>query len=294
MVSHRHTETTSRKKDHYERLRPTDAGRTARPRRKPNILSQPQHEIQGTSWSRHELKYFITEAQAAAIKQSIAPFMKLDKYCRNQPSQSYPIVSLYLDSKDMRLCRESVTGDKNRFKLRIRSYTDASDYPRFFEIKRRVGTIIIKSRTRVFEHSIPELLAGRFPPPEGNDLEEQALRQFLLYARTIGAGPLVRVRYRRQAFVGKVDKRVRITLDRDLCTNPTSVPTVELNGMGWRPLRLRGVILEIKFTGQYPPWIGRMVRYYNLRAKSISKYVNCVKQACLLGFCAPKIPMYSL
>ena len=81
---------------------------------------------------RHELKYQISESKAAAIAQFMKPYLQLDRYSKLQRGGDYPVVSLYLDSVDMCLCRESLTGQKNRFKLRIRSYTDEPEYPRFF------------------------------------------------------------------------------------------------------------------------------------------------------------------
>ena len=79
---------------------------------------------------RYEFKYRISESKAAAIEQFIKPYLYLDHYCKLQPSSTYPIVTLYLDSQGLRLCRQTLEGNKNRFKLRIRSYTDELNYPR--------------------------------------------------------------------------------------------------------------------------------------------------------------------
>jgi hypothetical protein len=110
-----------------------------------------------------------------------------------QPSRDYPIVSLYLDSDDLLLCRESLTGHKNRFKLRIRSYTDEPEYPRFFEIKRRINTIIMKSRARVMDSDVETLLAGLPLPPQNYTADVDAINQFQLYASSIRAKPAVLV-----------------------------------------------------------------------------------------------------
>lgn len=239
--------------------------------------------IDRTSWCRYEIKYLISESKAAAIEQFIRPYVRLDRYCKLQPSGSYPIVSLYLDSEDLRLCRESVEGHKNRFKLRIRSYSDELDYPRFFEIKRRVNTIIIKDRARVIPPSVAPLISGMFPLPQGSDSERQTLEQFLLYMTSINAKPVVRTRYQRQAFEDIVDNMVRVTFDRNVSYNVTSAPDVGLDGPGWQRMLLNSVILEIKFTGRYPAWLGQMVKCFGLRQQSVSKYVYSMKRASLLG-----------
>ncbi len=240
---------------------------------------------------RHELKYHISETQAAAIAEFVRPFVQLDRYCKLQPSRDYPIVSLYLDSDDMKLCRESLAGHKNRFKLRIRSYTDEPEYPRFFEIKRRINTIIVKSRARVMDGDVETLLAGLPLPPQNYTADLDAINQFQLYMSSVGARPAVLVRYMRQAYEGDDHSRVRVTFDRDLAYNVTKAAKVRLGGRGWQmnPFTIGGVILEIKFTDHYPAWLSRLVKQFDLRARSISKYASSLQDSSALGFCAPEL-----
>jgi len=260
-----------------------DAGR-----KKIVMVKQKDNITDRTLWCRHEIKYVITEPEAAAIAEFVKPYMQPDRYCISLPRGSYPIVSLYLDSENLQLCQESMHGQKNRFKLRIRSYTDELDYPRFFEIKRRAGSIIIKSRSQVLHRHLASLLSGS-TWPQGVENGESSLRQFILYMNSIGAKPIVRTRYLRKAFEGKIDHRVRVTFDRDLCYNITKTADVTLDGRGWQRMYLNRVILEIKFTGRYPAWLDRMVKYFGLRQQSVSKYASSIKQASLLGFCKSKI-----
>ena len=243
---------------------------------------------------RHELKYHITETQAAAIAEFVKPFVQLDRYCKLQPSRDYPIVSLYLDSGDLELCRESLTGHKNRFKLRIRSYTDEPEYPRFFEIKRRMNTIIMKSRARVMDSDVETLLAGLPLPPQNYTADMDAINQFQLYVSNIRAKPAVLVRYMRQAYEGDDQNRVRVTFDRELAYNITKVAQVRSGGRGWQrnPFTMGGVILEIKFTDRYPAWLSRLVKHFNLRQRSISKYASSLQDSSSLKFCAPELVTY--
>jgi len=245
-----------------------------------------------TSWSRYELKYVISEAKAAVIAKFIEPYLKPDRYCRSQTNGAYPIVSLYLDSENLRLCRESLQGQLNRFKLRVRSYSDEPDCPRFFEIKRRANTVIIKSRARVTHQDVATLLAGHYVPPlKNNKTEADALKQFQLYMKGVSAKPKVLIRYMRQAYEGEEENRVRVTFDRQLAYKVSSSPEVTLNGGGWQH-NMESVILEIKFTRLYPAWLGRMVRHFDLQQQSMSKYATSIKKACSLGFCAPKVPIF--
>lgn len=237
---------------------------------------------------RYEWKYRISESRAEAIERFVEPYLHLDRYCKLQPSGSYPVVTLYLDSAGLRLCRQTLEGNKNRFKLRIRSYTDELDYPRFFEIKRRMNAIIIKSRARVMDNDMATLLSGLSLPHQDYKTDEETLKQFQLYMRSIGAGPVVRVRYIRRAYEGDSENRVRVTFDRQLAYNVGNSPGVAFGGGGWHRSSMDGVILEIKFTSRYPAWLSRIVKCFDLRPRSISKYVTSIKESCLAGHCAPR------
>jgi len=268
------------------------SGQKAEPDRKgsnPGKSVKPQILPDRTLACRYELKYHITESKAAAIAQFIKPFLEQDRYCKLQPSGDYPIVSLYLDSDDLKLCRESIDGQKNRFKLRIRSYTDEPDYPRFFEIKRRINTIIVKARARIMDRDVSGLLAGLPLPPQNYTADLDTINQFQLYIDSIRAKPAVLVRYMRQAYEDTTDTKVRVTFDRELAYKITSTPQVRLGGAGWQrnPFTEGGVVLEIKFTGRYPAWLSHMTKCFNLRHRSISKYASSITNSCTLGFCAP-------
>ena len=219
-------------------------------------------------------------------------YLPVDRYCKLQRGGDYPIVSLYLDSKNMHLCKESIDGRQNRFKLRIRSYTDEPDYPCFFEIKRRINTVIMKSRARAMHSDIVPLLARLPLGPRDYNVDMKAMNQFQLYMSSVQAGPSVLIRYMREAFEGDSDNRVRVTFDRELCYKVTDEPKVMLGGSGWRRNPMTdngGVILEIKFTGTYPIWLSRMVKYFDLKSRSISKFATSIKNSCALKFCGPSL-----
>jgi hypothetical protein len=233
---------------------------------------------------RHELKYVISEAQAAAMIACIRALVPPDVHAQRG---GYPIVSLYLDSSDLRLCRESLEGVKNRFKLRIRSYSDAPEALYAFEIKRRMNRIIVKSRTWVCREDVPTLVGGSRSPSARIDPQEASLAQFLHYQTRFCAAPVLRVRYLREAYEDHGGNRLRITFDRQLQFNVTATPNVQMNGSGWQPFPGQPVVLEIKFTARFPAWLGRAVRALAIQDRSFSKYALSVKHACGRRFCAP-------
>jgi hypothetical protein len=245
--------------------------------------------VDRTLFCRHEIKYRIYESQAEKVAEFIRPYLQLDRYSKLRRDKQYPIVSLYLDSNNLLLCKQTLRGHKNRFKLRIRSYTDEPGYPRFFEIKRRMNTIIIKNRARIMDKDVEPLLSGLPLPPQDYSTDEKTLNQFQLYMKSIVAKPTILIRYMRQAYEDTSHNRVRVTFDRKLCYKVTRDPRVLMNGQGWQenPISRGGVILEIKFTARYPAWLSRLVACLNLRQDSFSKYATSVTNACSLGFCSP-------
>jgi len=238
---------------------------------------------------RYEFKYVISESMAAAVEHFIQPYIKLDPYCEKHSERSYPIVSLYMDSVNFNLCRQTLEGRKNRFKLRIRGYSDAVTEPRYFEIKRRLNSVIIKSRTEVERHNVINALSALELPDNGNGQDGDILSQFQFYAKQIGACPVLKVRYLRRAYEDENPNRVRITFDRQLAYQVTNKAHISFNGGNWHQHHSRNVILEIKFTGCYPAWLSRMVRGFNLQRQSFSKYVTSIKHSCTMGFCAPRL-----
>ena len=229
---------------------------------------------------RFELKYQISEAVALAVRDFVSAYLVLDEFGAGQPQGTYPIHSLYLDSRHLSQYGDSLNGNKNRFKLRLRFYNNRSDAPVYFEVKRRVNEAIFKQRAPVRREAVESLLGGHLPGD--NDLvfpEPQtiaALQRFYELMTQVHAQPLAHVAYRREAWVSPTDNSVRVTLDRDVRFEPEM--EARLATQMSNPLRLfrQKVILEIKFTGRFPDWLREMVRVFDLTQCSAAKYVEGV------------------
>jgi hypothetical protein len=224
------------------------------------------------------LEYLISERQALLVREFVRSHLELDEYGVNQPDCSYTIHSLYLDSDDLRTYWDTINGNKNRFKLRLRYYSAAPDAPVFFEIKRRVNDAILKQRGGVHRHAVPLLLAGHLPGPEHllNNQPKQlvALQRFCQLMLDLRASPKAHVCYRREAWISTHDNSARVTMDREVLVAPefTARLGLELDG----PVRPFGhqVILELKFTGRFPRWFQDLVETFGLFRASAAKYVD--------------------
>lgn len=246
------------------------------------------------SAGRYEMKYFVSEIQAQTIKHMIEPYVQLDWHCEINPGGTYPLASAYLDSHDLCLCRAGLDGHKNRFKLRIRRYSDDPLSPSFFEIKRRMNNIIIKSRASIIHNENSDLLLSSKLAAGTDDDCRRVLEQFQLYTGSINARPVIHIRYDRQAYEGLVDKKVRITFDRKLAYKTSELSKVVLNEGRWQSYPMEGVILEIKFTAYYPAWLSRVSRHLELHRQSISKYTRSIQHASASQFYAPRTPRQRL
>ena len=229
---------------------------------------------------RYELKYRIRESKARAIAKYIQDYVNIDKFSLGKKNLEYPISSLYLDSSSLDLFNETIDKKTNRFKLRIRCYDDDASSPCFFEIKRRCNTVILKDRAKIKKDELANILNSGCRMPQDLDCDcQKVLRQFQFYSRMINTRPIVLVRYMRQAFEGTSSNRVRITFDRKLSYKMVDKPQLSVGGSGWHNVPMDFVILEIKFNDNYPNWLSEMVKIFDLKQSSMSKYVSTVKQS---------------
>jgi hypothetical protein len=227
---------------------------------------------------RWELKYVIPEETALAVREYVRAYLEIDEYGAGCPDLSYTIHNLYLDSDHLAIYWGTINGVKNRYKLRLRFYEDNPKAPIFFEIKRRMNDAIIKQRGGVKRHAVEPVLAGQFPGPEdlvsGDARQLVAIQRFVELMIRDGAAPTAHVTYDREAWISPLDNSVRVTLDRNVYISPEF--TTRFTSAMDEPSRVFGklVILELKFTGRFPDWFKDLVRVFNLRQGSASKYAD--------------------
>lgn len=227
---------------------------------------------------RWELKYVIPEDVALAVREFVRSYLELDEYGAKRPDLSYTIHNLYLDSDDLAIYWGTINGDKNRYKLRLRFYEDNPQAPVFFEIKRRMNEAIMKQRGGVKRPAVEAVLAGHIPAPSelvsGDPRQLGALQRFVELSMRHAAHPVAHVRYDREAWISVHDNSVRVTMDRNVLISPEFVARFSDQLDDPTCVFGRLVILELKFTGRFPDWFKEMVRIFNLRQGSASKYAD--------------------
>jgi hypothetical protein len=229
--------------------------------------------------SRYECKYIIDPSLVGALRQYIQPFMKPDHYAAKHEGYCYPICSLYLDSLGLNLYQQTIDGTHNRFKLRVRTYSDEENGPVFYEVKQKLNNIVRKRRARLTraqsrllqESSCPSISLAAIPLDQQADVE-----YFQHSVRLSDARPVVKIKYMREAYEAKGGDPVRITLDTDLTHTSTLGHELSHAKGRWIHTPLSGVILEFKFTNRFPMWLQEMVRFFNIKQQSVPKYIMAV------------------
>lgn len=233
--------------------------------------------------NRFELKYQIDEQAVRGIRQWIRGHLVQDPYMVRAPQDFYEVHSLYLDTEDLCLYRQSIEGLKNRVKLRIRFYDDNPKSPAFLEIKRRTTGVIHKERARVSRDAVQRLLSGRMltehdlPPKDRDASSVGALRHFEHLVQRMRARGTYYVSYEREAYVEPTGNHLRLTIDREIESGvyeqgqTLAIPCRRIATSIKRP------VLEIKFTDRFPEWMRAMAQAFHLQIQSVSKYVAVVE-----------------
>lgn len=228
---------------------------------------------------RFEAKYLLNPVQHWMVRDFVEGYTRPDPH-----NAMYPVTSVYFDNGGWTSFRSSLYGEKNRFKLRVRTYEDAPEAPCFLEVKQRIGRVISKKRA-MLKSSLDAAMQldaagseGELAHP-GRDEERDALDVFQSLRESIGAWPRIGVRYCREAYMSAMDEPVRITFDSELSYLPADklLPGVDWSARGWRRAEGAVTVLEVKFTDAFPYWIRQMITRFELERISLAKYVVCVK-----------------
>ena len=241
---------------------------------------------------RFEAKYRLTERRAEDIVRYAAPFVAAD--AQADARNRYWINSVYLDSMSMRLFRSSCTGEKNRIKLRVRTYSQEIGGDGHLEIKRRTDQIVSKGRAPLDGAYLEGLLRDYGVPRRAYKClaskEAAALDRFRYLAARYAARPVTWVRYEREAYVDALGSDARLTVDRELsfrCCSPTYDDPLQVIGP-WERTTDSRPILELKFTGTAPAWMQDLIRRFELTRVSVSKYVIGVIRLQKAGYPLPR------
>ena len=227
---------------------------------------------------RFEIKYLIPESMTGEIRDYVRPYLALDPFAGED--FSYEIHNIYLDSDQLDTYEATLKGDKDRFKLRVRYYDDSEDGPVFVEVKRRFNEVIRKSRCQLPRRELVAFVGGQLPSKTliSSEKDWRSLEDFYGLMQVLGAKPKSHVAYRREAWVSLENNSFRVTMDRDVRSEPyfESVPKIWMKD----PVVVFGqdVVLELKFINRFPDWMRDLVKAFNLSRSGGAKYAGGIRQ----------------
>jgi hypothetical protein len=241
---------------------------------------------------RFEQKYIIHPRLVPQIRKYLEPFCIPDPNGKGEIPE-YVVTTLQLDTPlmDLALAKERKTF--SRFKLRIRGYgIDANpNNPVFLELKRKVGQIIIKSRSKMKRQ---DYIPGMLLKPETMPMLKTAkdnvnMMEFARITNHIAARPRMLIRYIRESYFGANDDYARITFDRRISYRTTrswDLPDESLaDWKHWRPMDTQtgfrrpfaGYVFELKAMRDAPRWMLDLVERFNLTTTGFCKYATAYR-----------------
>lgn len=220
---------------------------------------------------RHELKFFINEAQYTLLRGMLQHTLQPDP--NGDENNEYFIRSLYFDTVFNDALYDKYNGVQNRNKYRIRTY-NLSDRIIKLECKTKVGSLISKRSLSIPRDLAEQLMAG---DPAGLESTRSGLLSEVYREMTVNLlRPVVLVDYTREAWLHPAEE-VRITFDKHLRSGLRSIELFSPDVPTIPPFEHDEMILEIKYNRVLPPYIRNMLSMCCGGAvqSAISKYTWC-------------------
>lgn len=210
-------------------------------------------------FKRYELKYVLTKEQYQIVLNKIKEYLALDKY------GEVTIQSLYYDTDNYRLIRNSIERPIYKEKIRLRSYGLATkDSKVFLELKKKYEKIVYKRRIELSNCNTFDL----FSTLEEKGQIGHEIKYFCDYYGNLK--PSILLLYDREAYINK-ELDLRITFDRNVRYRKENLDlTTSLEGINL--LNDNEVLMEIKTSRSYPLWLVRLLNDNHIYKSRFSKY----------------------
>ncbi|MBR2605807.1 MAG: polyphosphate polymerase domain-containing protein [Clostridia bacterium] len=213
-------------------------------------------------FKRIERKYLVDEVTKRRLLQRMQDQLIPDEYGKST------ICSLYLDTPDHRIIRNSIDAGAYKEKLRLRSYgTPKDDSTVYLELKKKYQGIVYKRRVSLPLSVAKAYLAnGKIPD------YTQIWREIDYAMRFYGwPMPAMVVSYEREAYIWSSDSSFRVTFDSAPRARDTALQ-LERGSAGTLLLPVGQQIMEVKSSGAMPMAFSRMLNECNILPASFSKY----------------------
>ena len=225
---------------------------------------------------RYEFKYILNKKISDQIEKEARNFMIYDGHVNKELNNKYFVRSLYFENNFSSNFYEKVDGMKIRRKYRLRTYSNFFDpkVPIFFEVKGRISERTYKKRINIKNKYLNLFLSqsknfnllNLYP-------NNEMIRNFIFESYRKNLKPLILVDYKRRPYINKFGLYFRLTFDTNLLSSKTNNLFSNDKYSSWLECKAGYTILEVKFDRSIPAWFHRIIQCYNLKRKSISKFV---------------------
>ena len=242
------------------------------------LLSKGRQGAQApeTAFDNHRIehKFYISLAEAAALRARLAPILQTDP--NSDEKGRYLITSIYFDTPAQRSLHSSEAGVGLRKKIRIRAYNHSATYIRI-EYKERHGRLSRKRGFRVTEEDCHRILGGDPTPllsyAEDADQSKREVALQLYHDIAVeGYRPASFVEYEREIYTHPIS-RVRITLDTQIrggANRGELFPSSPLPSIFPQDM----VLLEVKYSHFLPAFIAALLPVDCTPAVANSKFLR--------------------
>jgi SPX domain protein involved in polyphosphate accumulation len=210
------------------------------------------------TFERVEKKYLLDQDQYEEI------LSKLDSYVENDKFYKSDIRSIYYDTERFEMIRRSIEKPEYKEKIRIRSYGEPSpDDKVFVEFKKKLDGIVYKRRTKArYMELLNDISKASFKDEQiGNEI-----RYALDYYK--GVRPVIYIGCERTSYVGKQDRRLRITFDKDICYR---MKHLSLHSDPYDKKVTDKIVMELKVEKAMPLWLSRILDESKAYPRGFSK-----------------------
>ena len=254
---------------------------------------------------RFELKFVVDAETKQRFLDAVKENLTADPHGQNAV---YRVSSLYFDTPDYRAVWEKLDGESVRRKFRLRYYTlDETSMAggdskvtadnAFMEIKHRINNTVYTQRANLTAERATSIFTdagqlGRL----ADHVHDSAIKQEQFLIDEIQRSATLQklraatvITYLREAWLGTVDHRLRVTFDSQCqAYGPHNFAEVQ-NNTGKDCLDPNLIIMEVKFDRAIPCWIRDVLRDQHLQLQRFSKYASGILNESTNGFSKPDI-----
>ena len=216
---------------------------------------------------RVEKKYRLTPPQKDALLAAVQSHLTPDAHGRST------ICSLYLDTPDHLIIRNSIDARVYKEKLRLRSYgTPAPEETVFLEIKKKYKGVVYKRRESLPLCEAMAYITGG-PMPRDTQIMREIDYAMHFYRQP---QPAMLIAYEREAYFDRDLPSLRITFDTGVRYREHD-RHLDHGHQGTQLLPDDAILMEIKTDGAMPVWLARALSDQGILPTSFSKYGTAYK-----------------